>query len=271
MKNLEAFFTGYTRRFAGADGRLHPMQQLKVAHSWRVVSNAARIMAAEGWTDEQRRIGRACALLHDTGRFSQYAEFGSFEDRKSFDHAARGVDVLQAEGVLAALPAADRELILTSVQHHNARELSPEIPDLPAGFVHLVRDADKLDIFRVFEDAFRKGHLGDHPEIAWSLPERRTVNPEILAAVCAGQSIGYHLIRSISDFVLIQVGWLQGGLHFDAAVALACERQVLEFREAYVCETDDSPAVRACFALTRAAMQARVAHRKSGAPAAPGR
>ena len=258
LTQLETFFAGYTRRFADADGRLHPMQQLKLDHSRRVAANAERIMAVEGWTEEQVLLGRACALLHDVGRFSQYAEFGVFEDHKTIDHAVRGVEVLQAEGVLAALLAAERETILVAVRHHNVRELSPAIPAAEAGFVHLVRDSDKLDIFRVLEDAIREGHLEDHPEIAWSLPERGAANPEILAAIGAGRTVSYQMVRSLCDFVLIQVGWLRGFLYYDAAVALACEARALEFREAYVRAIDDSPAVRECFAITRAAMQARL-------------
>ena len=266
MTRLETFFTGYTRRFAGADGLLHPMQQLKVAHSWRVVSNAERIMADERWSELHSRVGRGCALLHDVGRFPQYAEFGSFEDHKTINHAVRGAAVLHAEGVLAALPDMARETIFMSVRHHNVRELSPDLPADQIGFVHLVRDADKLDIFRVFEDAVRSGNLQDHPEIAWSLPERGTVNPEILADVFAGRAVEYHLVRSLCDFVMIQVGWLQGHLHYDAAVALACKRQALEFREEYVCASDNSSAVRDCFALTRKAMQARVGRRSQPTP-----
>jgi len=234
------------------------MQQLKVDHSRRVVEKAERIMAAEQWSEAQCLLGKACALLHDVGRFSQYAEFGSFEDHHSINHALRGVDVLQADGVLAALPAADRATILMAVQQHNARELAPNLPADQFAFVHLVRDADKLDIFRVFEDAVRAGHLEDHPEIAWSLPERGPANPEILAAVCAGRTVNYRLVKSLCDFVLVQVGWLHGFLHYDAAVALACESRALEFREEFVRAIDDSPAVRACIASTRAAMQARL-------------
>ena len=259
MTHLEKFFASYTRRFAGAEGKLHPMQQLKLAHSWRVVSNAKRIMAAEQWPPDQCLLGRACALLHDVGRFSQYAEFGVFEDHKSIDHAARGVEVLQAEGVLTTMAPAERETILAAVRHHNRRELPAALAPEHGPFAHLVRDADKLDIFRVLEEAIRRGDLNQHPEIAWSLPERGRVNPEILAAVSAGETVGYHLVQSLSDFVLVQVGWMHGYLHYDASVALACERQALEFREAYVCAADDSPAVRACFAGIRASMQARLA------------
>ena len=138
LTRLETFFADYTRRFAAADGRLHPMHQLKVEHSRCVVASASRIMDAEKWPEARCRVGRACALLHDVGRFSQYAEFGSFEDNKSINHAARGVEVLRAAGVLDALPAKDRDEILVAVACHNMRELSPALaPEHACAVTHL--------------------------------------------------------------------------------------------------------------------------------------
>ena len=255
---LECFFDAYTRRFAGPDGRFHPMQQLKVEHSWRVVANAERILAAEKWQEAQVLLGKACALLHDVGRFPQYAEYRSFEDSKSFNHATRSVAVLRDEGVLDALRAEERERILVSVGCHNLRELSPTLLPEHAACAHLVRDADKLDIFRILEETVRKGHLDDHPEIAWSLPAHERVNPDILAAIRAGQGVHYELVRSMCDFVLIQVGWLHSGLHYPATVAIAWANKALEFREQYVLAIDDSPTVRDCFADTRTAMRKRL-------------
>lgn len=258
LQQLEAFFDGYTRRFAAADGRLHPMQQLKVDHSRHVVANAAHIMAGDSWSEADRRLGVACALLHDVGRFSQYAEYGVFEDHRSVNHATRGVEVLRAERVLEPLAPAERETILVAVACHNLRDVGPGIAPEHARYVHLVRDADKLDIFRVLEEAIRDGQLEKHPEVAWSLPIDGRANPQVLQAVCRGETIHYDQLHSLCDFLLVQVGWLRSSLHYDRALALAGARGTLDFREAFIRKIDDSPAVRECFAVTRAAMQARL-------------
>lgn len=257
LERLEAAFAGYVARFRDADGRLHPMQELKWAHTRAVVADADLIMQALRWAPSSRPLGAACAWLHDIGRFSQYAEFRSFEDRKSIDHASRGCAVIAAEQLLRDLPETERETVLTAVRMHNRRDLPADLPETAAPFVHLVRDADKLDIFRVFEEAARGGDLAGHPEIAWSLDVNGKANPEILAAICAGRTVSYGWVHSLVDFVLIQVGWLRAQFHFDAALALAVERRALEFREAFVLERDDTDAVRRCFAVTRQALAVR--------------
>ena len=171
------------------------------------------------------------------------------------------------EGLLDGLPSSTRETLLTAVRLHNRRDLPANLPERVAQYVHLVRDADKLDIFRVFEDAVRGGGLAGHPEIAWSLDVKGKTNPDILAAIGAGKTISYAWVKSLADFVLIQVGWLRAQFHFDAALALAVERRALEFREAFVLERDDSPAVRDCFAVTRTAIAERLARSGNPAPA----
>jgi len=259
LKRLETGFDAYVRRFADAHGCLHPMQQLKVDHTRRVVGDAGLIMQSQQWDPSMGLLGSACAWLHDIGRFSQYAEFGTFEDHKSIDHAARGCDVALAEGLLDGMPPPARETILTAVRLHNRRDLPSDMKASDAPFVHLVRDADKLDIFRVFEETLRNGGLEKHPEIAWSLDVKGKAAPEILDGIVAGQTMPYACVKSLADFVLIQVGWLRAQFHYDAALALAVERRTLEFYEGFVRTLDDSPAVRRSFAVTRSAIAERLA------------
>jgi hypothetical protein len=215
-------------------------------------------MDAEQWSELSRRQGLACAWLHDIGRFTQFAEFGMFDDRKSVNHATRGVTVLHREGILDHLVPATQEIILVAVGCHNARELSPTLAPKHIPFVHLVRDADKLDIFRVFEEAIRAGDLLKHPEIALSLPLQAAVTPEVLDAISAGQPISYQQLRSVCDFVMIQVGWIASQIHSAAALAWACDHGALDFRESFVRSLDDSPEVRACFQDIRRSVQQRL-------------
>ena len=92
-------------------------------------------------------MGRAGALLHDTGRYSQWQEFGTFQDSKSVDHAQRGVEVITREGWLSGLTAAERKMVLAAVAVHNRKELPDGLDAKTAAQAHLVRDADKLDIY----------------------------------------------------------------------------------------------------------------------------
>ena len=258
LETLTRRYQAYVDTFRVADGSLPQMFQLKLDHTLQVVEDAKRIMAGEAWSESAFVAGEACALLHDAGRYSQLKEFGTFQDVKSIDHAVRGVEVIEAERLLDGLEDRERKRVLTSVALHNKKSVPETLETETASLVHLVRDADKLDIFRVLEVAIDDGSLERNPEIAWELEVRGRPSSTVVEAVRQGHSVSYALVKSLSDFVLIQVGWLIGGLHYPSALQLASERRVLEYRETFLKTLSDDPGVDVCCAAARAYLNERL-------------
>ena len=258
LETLTRRYHAYVDTFRAADGTLPQMLQLKLAHTLGVVEDAKRIMAGEDWPEEARAIGEACALLHDAGRYSQLTEFGTFRDADSIDHAKRGVQVIGQERWLDGLPAAERKRVLAAVALHSRKGVPASVAAGTAELTHLVRDADKLDIFRVMETAITDGSLERNPEIAWDLRVKGAPSPDVVAAISRGLPVSYAWIKNLSDFVLIQVGWLHGGMHFQTALRLAKDRQVLEFREKYLKTLSDDPGVTVCCEAARAYLRERL-------------
>jgi hypothetical protein len=252
LETLTGRYHAYVDTFRAADGALPDMLQLKLDHTRHVVENAKRIMAGEAWSESSYVVGEACALFHDIGRYSQLKEFGSFQDVKSIDHAVRGVEVMEAGGLLEGLDKAERKRIETSVALHNKKSVPAALEADTARVVHLVRDADKLDIFRVLETAIEDGTLERNPEIAWELQLKGPPSPEIVEAVRLGQPVSYAWVKSLSDFVLIQVGWLISGLYYPSSLRLAAERRALEYRETFLKTLSDDPGIDVCCAAARA-------------------
>jgi hypothetical protein len=251
-------YDAYVDRFRRADGSLQEMLQLKLDHTLGVVADAKRIMAGEGWSEDACACGEACALLHDVGRYSQLQEYGTFQDAKSIDHAVRGVELIESLGWLFDLRATVRKSILTAVALHNKKEVASTLDERTAELCHLVRDADKLDIFRVMEEAVVDGSLARNPEIAWGLQMSGAPSPEVVDAVGKGLPVSYTWIKTLSDFVLIQVGWINGGLRYRSSLRLAKERQALEFREDFLKTLSDDPGVTVCCEAARAHINERL-------------
>jgi hypothetical protein len=259
LETLTRRYHAYVDTFRSADGTLLPMLQLKLDHTLQVVECAKRIMAGEAWQESACVSGEACALLHDVGRYSQLKEFGTFQDVRSIDHALRGVEVIEAERLLDGLAEVERKRILTSVALHNKKSVPATLGSETADLVYLVRDADKLDIFRVLEAAIADGSLERNPEIAWDLQVKGAPSPEVVAAVSRGLPVSYAWIKTLSDFVLIQVGWLNGCMHFRTTLRLAKESQVLEYREDFLKTLSDDPGVAVCCDAARVYMRERLA------------
>ncbi len=143
----EERFTAYVRDYDPKD----PQIALKIHHTWQVVKAANRIAQELDLDDHEKRLVHLGALFHDIGRFEQVRRFHTFIDSISIDHAALGYDILEKEDFLDALNEQDRTLVMNAVRDHSLFAL-PDYENEPAfqkTISRIIRDADKIDIFRV--------------------------------------------------------------------------------------------------------------------------
>lgn len=257
LGELNRVYTAYVDTFRDAQGKLADMLQLKLDHTHRVVENARKIFTDESWPAPLALLGEAAALLHDTGRYSQFAKFHTFRDAVSVDHAAESVKVVTERRWLESFDREDRQRILTAVGVHNKKDVPTGLDAETAALAHLVRDADKLDIFTVCEMSVRDGSILSNPDITWSLNVHGHPSPDLVEAVCTGHSVKYEWIRSLADFILVEIGWLNGGLHFRTSRAMARERKIADFHEAFLmtlCGATDGDAIHRCCEAARRAL-----------------
>ena len=224
------------------DGCLPPMMELKRVHTACVVANAKAIAAGEKMDAETAAVCEAAALLHDTGRYEQLRCYGTFRDSESVDHAVFSHDIVREKGWLEDFPHADA--ILKAVLYHNRRDLPDGLDPITFAAAHCTRDADKLDIFRMLEHQLEVTDWRKECTAFWNLPVKARPNPQVVDAIRAGRPVDYQHIKTLADFVLIQVGWIRAGLHFGTTRRLTAERRHLAFRRRFLAElTEGDPVV----------------------------
>ena len=255
LSGLTGLYDAYVDSFRGPDGRLPAMMQLKRTHTAFVVKNAEAIADGEGFAPAVREVALAAALLHDTGRYEQLKRYDTFKDSDSVDHAVLSRDVVLSMGWLDRVGAdsAWRDAVLKAVLYHNRRDLpegvlSPRtVPvaglDLLSVAAHTVRDADKLDIFRVLEDRVAHSDWRGDSRAFWNLSVSAPPNPSVVACIEGGLPVDYQQIASLADFVLVQVGWMVSDLQFATSRRLCRERGHLAFRRDFLHRLTDSPAI----------------------------
>lgn len=256
--DAKRLFNAYTATFPDVE-----MNRLKHDHTERVVQDALTIMQREAFAPPLMALGEAAAWFHDVGRFPQFQRYQTFSDRHSVNHALLSCAELLRLGWLDALTPKERDLILKAVEYHNLQEVPPHLEADETALVHLVRDADKLDILHLLEQAIATNYLADHPEVYWGLPFTAPLSEPVIAAIEAGRSVAYRDIQSFADFVLIQVAWCNGGFHFPTACALVLERKSIAIRQDYLCSilpTTEHTAVRHCCQLAEAALIRKAHH-----------
>ena len=244
----EAWFHEYVNRFR-EDGTLSPMHESKYVHSLKVADEAEGIAAESDWSAGDVRTARAAGLLHDVGRFSQVAEFGTFVDVRSVDHGRRGVEVLTAEGVCDDWPSDDRRAVLDAVLLHNRKTIPESLNGRPLAMTKLVRDADKLDIFRVVREAVETGRDRRHRELL-ALPDPDAgLNDDLLNLIRAGRQGSHAEIRSFVDLMVLKLAWVFD-INYPAAMARIFDRGHLEWVRQRL---PDDPNVEEAYAIARAA------------------
>ena len=193
--------------------------------------------------DAQTLRGRlhAAALLHDTGRYEQLRRYNTFRDSDSVDHAVFSHDIVKERGWLDGY--AHARPVLDAVLFHNRRDIPEGLDPLTEACARTVRDADKLDIFRVLEDQVATTDWRSGSRAFWSLRIDLPPSKAVVDCIADGRPVDYQEIKSLADFVLIQVGWIASGLEYATTRRLCRERGHLEFRRRFLHEITDDPSV----------------------------
>lgn len=207
LANIQSWFEGYTRSFLSGDRHRDGPLVLKIDHTRRVRSNMQLLAQSIGFGGSRLRMSEAVGLLHDAGRFDQYRRYGTFIDSRSVNHAALGIAVIERHGILDALADTERDLIVEAVRFHNAPALPSSRPPLALAFMRLIRDADKLDIWKVFGDYHRRDQA---PEaiIVQHLSDQPTWETAIIEAIMEKKMARFAAMQSITDFTLVQLSWV---------------------------------------------------------------
>jgi len=206
---LSGWFTEYVRSFCNDD----PMQQriflLKEEHTLRVCKEIRAIGLNIGWSADELGLAEIIALFHDIGRFEQYARYKTFVDIRSENHAELGLTILDREGLLAGFDEELQRIIVESIRHHNRAALPCDGGE--EGwllYAKLLRDADKLDIWRVVTDYYNRSNDERNGAIELDLPDTPGFSAEVAEELSRQSIVHTKHLKNLNDFKLLQMGWV---------------------------------------------------------------
>ncbi len=151
---IDNAFKEYTDRYDSTDLKI----KLKIDHTYRVADNAVLIARDIGLDEKDVFLSYCMGVLHDFGRFEQVKTYGTFVDRASVDHAELGADLLFKKGHFNDFfdegDMSPEILSLTElvIRQHNKLTLPEGLSERETLFCNIIRDADKVDIFRVLAE-----------------------------------------------------------------------------------------------------------------------
>lgn len=174
-KNVINAFAEYVRNYDPSDEKI----KLKIDHTYRVAGLCQRIAESLDLSEPDVDIAWLLGMLHDIGRFEQIRRFGTFNDVQSVDHAEFGADLLFKEGLIRKFAEGyyeecelarswneeaeqiiknnehhnkDTGLLEMAIRQHNKYRVKEDLTERQRMFCDILRDADKVDIFKVNAD-----------------------------------------------------------------------------------------------------------------------
>ena len=100
-------------------------------------------------TEHDVLLAELIGILHDVGRFRQWSVYRTFRDNLSEDHAELGLKVIQEQSLYKELDSEDRSILLFAISNHNKKFIAQAPSERHLLLAKIIRDADKLDIYRV--------------------------------------------------------------------------------------------------------------------------
>ncbi len=225
--NLHNWMHTYVEQFMDGDKEFTRNIVLKAEHSKRV-HREIRSLGIE--LDLHRRdleLAETMGLLHDIGRFEQYARYKTFRDSQSEDHAALGVKVLKRHKVLNSYSQTDQQLINTAIAQHNRAHLPSGQSARQLWFTRLLRDSDKLDIWKVVTDYYAEDQNSRNDAVELGLPDTPGVSEGVLRDLLQRKVVEFPHMHNLNDFKLLQMGWVFD-LNFTPSLRRVQSREYLE-------------------------------------------
>ena len=213
----KSFFTAFFESFLAREREDAAPLRLKYEHSMRVFAHSERLVGSKEFADATaglppsflllERAALLAALYHDVARFPQFCRWRTFRDAHSVNHGLFGVKILKSEAALKEEGPELRRLVQSALVLHNRYRLPPKLPPDIRLIADTVRDADKLDICRVFAMHLVSGEPRSSTVLLSVKDDPELYTPKILEDALARRVASYADLRSVNDFRVLLGSW----------------------------------------------------------------
>lgn len=170
----------------------------KISHSYHVADLMRKLARKMELTEEDTFLAAIIGVLHDIGRFKQYKIINCYNDNNpDFEHGLLAVEYLFKENHIEdfKIPKKYHNIIAKSIENHSQLTIKEGLNKQELFFSKLIRDVDKIDLFRVFSTNYVI-HFKEKPSL------------EVKKMFDKHQSISKKLIVNESDSILCTLAFV---------------------------------------------------------------
>lgn len=264
-EHIKKTFQEYTDRYDSTN----PKIKLKIDHTYRVADLCEQIAQSLELSAAEVDLAWLSGMLHDVGRFEQLRRYNTFSDAQSVDHARFAVELLYDDGLIADYvpeisttelvadartwrsmgganesPTAQSEDIPLSdilqtlriaIGEHSAYQIQKGLDERTRMFCQILRDADKVDIFRVICDTPMEEVYGFQTKDIL----RSAITPEVMQAFYEHHAVLRKLKKCPADYIVAH-GSLTFELVYPESLRIAKEQGYLKQMMSFQSENPDT-------------------------------
>lgn len=214
LEEAKAWIDKYPKQFYEDDEEVMYGIRLKEIHTGYVTENSRELAQHLRLDEHDVELCELIGLLHDVGRFEQWKVYRTFRDNLSEDHADLGVRVIKELPFFGRLTEEDKDLLLFAIQRHNKIEIGDVPSEKHLLLAKIIRDADKLDIYRANQD-----------RVCVPAGEGYTAIPK--SGFIAGEQIRGGDLKTRDDLKLIYLLWVYD-IYYDWTLKKLWGREFLQ-------------------------------------------
>lgn len=264
-EHIKKTFQEYTDRYDSAN----PKIKFKIDHTYRVANLCEQIAQSLELSAAEVDLAWLSGMLHDVRRFEQLRRYNTFSDAQSIDHARFAVELLYDEGLIADyvpeisttelvadartwrsmgganesptaqsedMPLSDiLQTLRIAIGEHSAYRIQKGLDERTRMFCQILRDADKVDIFRVICDTPMEEVYGfQTKDILCS-----AITPEVMQAFYEHHAVLRKLKKCPADYIVAH-GSLTFELVYPESLRIAKEQGYLKQMMSFQSENPDT-------------------------------
>ena len=224
ISTLQTEFEEYTIQFKSAPYNADPTFEKTLLHIAKVVENILILADSLELSENEKHVAGIIAQFHDIGKLWLYQPENS--ESKITDHAEASIEYLKTSPIFRELDESTQNIVIQAIKNHNKPELPKKEGDSILFYTKLLRDADKLDLWRSTSEYIT--HKGGKPNMAieLTLSEKPVVTSSFSKTIIEGGIPNKGDIVTFNDFLIFQMSWIFD-LHFKKSYQILNKKQYI--------------------------------------------
>ena len=176
------------------------------------------------WVKTRKAVAEISALFHDIGRL--WILLPENSEKNYSDHAQASLEYLESTEAYNQLDESTQHIIIQVIKYHNKPELPHKENETVLFYIKLLRDADKLDVWRSTSEYVMRKSGKPNIAIDLDLSERPAVTPSFCKIIIEGGIPNKSDLITFNDFIIFQMSWIFD-LHFKKSFQIVNQNQYI--------------------------------------------